>query len=164
VASSANIINAGILVRKNGEIKKLSEAQSASFDLGNGPEDFSLMPLGGVVLSFKSTGIADIEEYFSMAVPADASKEDTLKFEEGFPQLKLTAERSKILVEVTGEDGTIVMSMADMPDGYMPTATSAVEIVSRALNGWYKTGFQSPGSAYGAALLDSLPNVNITHL
>lgn len=145
VASSANIINAGLLVRKNGEIKKLDEASNAAFDLGDGPEDFSLMPLGGVVLSFKSTGIPDIEEYFKMAVPAE-----------------LNTERSKILVEVTDEDGTIVRSMADMPDGYMPTATSAVEIVTRALNGSFKIGFQSPGSAYGAALLTSLTDVEIT--
>jgi short subunit dehydrogenase-like uncharacterized protein len=162
VASSANIINAGILVRKNGEIKKLSKSQSALFDLGNGPEEFSLMPLGGVVLSFKSTEIADIEEYFKMALPVDPSERGTMKFKEGHPLSELTAERSKILVEVTGEDGTIVRSMADMPDGYMPTASSAVEIVSRALNGSYKTGFQSPGSAYGEALLASLPDVKIT--
>jgi short subunit dehydrogenase-like uncharacterized protein len=53
IASSANIIGAGILVRKGGEIKKLDESLSAAFDLGNGPEDFSLMPLGAVVLSYK---------------------------------------------------------------------------------------------------------------
>ena len=159
IASSANIINAGLLVRKNGEIKKLSEAQSAAFDLANGPEDFSLMPLGGVILSFKSTGISDIEEYFKMAVSA---QEGAMKFEEGDLKAEKTAERSKILVEITGEDGTIVRSMADMPDGYMPTATSAVEVVSRALNGSYKIGFQSPGSAYGAELLASLLDVKIT--
>jgi len=162
VASSANIIGAGILVRKNGEIKKLTEAPSAAFDLGNGPENFTLMPLGGVVLSFKSTGIPDIEEYFAMALPADTVGDGTLNFEEGLSTASLNTERSKILIEVTGEDGTVVRSMADMPDGYMPTATSAVEIVNHALNGSYKTGFQSPGSAYGAELLSSLQDVNIT--
>lgn len=52
--------------------------------------------------------------------------------------------------------------MVYMPDGYMPTASSAVEVVSRALNGSYKIEFQSPGSAYGAELLASLPDVKIT--
>jgi short subunit dehydrogenase-like uncharacterized protein len=152
IASSANIIGAGILVRKNGEIRKLDESSSAAFDLGNGPEDFSLMPLGAVVLSYKSTGIPNIEEYFKMAVPA----------EEGTSKATSSIERSKLLVEVTDEDGTIVRSMADMPDGYMPTAVSAVEIVSRALNGSYKIGFQSPASAYGVELITSLPNVIVT--
>lgn len=159
VASASNIINAGLLVRKNGEIKKITEAPSAAFDLGDGPEDFSLMPLGGVVLSFKSTGIPDIEEYFKMAA-ADAG--GTLNFEEGHPKNGQTAERSKILVEVTGEDGTVVRSMVDTPNGYMPTVTSAVEVVNHALKGSFKIGFQSPASAYGAELLSSLFDVKLT--
>lgn len=163
VASSSNIINAGLLVRKNGEIKKLTEAPSAAFDLGNGPEEFFLMPLGGIVVSFKSTGIPDIEEYFAMALPADAAQDGPIQFKEGHSTAP-NAERSKILVEVTGEDGTIVRSMADTQDGYMPTVTSSIEVVSRALNGIYKTGYQSPASAYGAELLTSLQDVIITDL
>jgi short subunit dehydrogenase-like uncharacterized protein len=162
IASSANIIGAGILVRKNGEIKKLSEAPSAAFDLGEGPEDFSLMPLGGIILSFKSTGIPDIEEYFKMALPSNSDETGTIEFKEGHPTATSNSERSKILVEVTGEDGTVVRSMADTPDGYMPTVTSAIEVVSRALNGSYKVGFQSPASAYGAELLTDLLDVKIT--
>ena len=160
VASASNIINAGLLVRKNGKIEKITEAPSAAFDLGDGPEDFSLMPLGGVVLSFKSTGIPDIEEYFKMAGTPDA--DGTLNFEEGHSTAGQVPERSKILIEVTGEDGTVVRSMVDTTDGYMPTVTSAVELVQRALNGSFETGFQSPGSAYGAELLTSLSDVNIT--
>lgn len=162
IASSSNIINAGILVRKNGEIKKLDQSPLATFDLGSGPEDFTLMPLGGVVLSFKSTGIPDIEEYFKMALVPDVAGDGKLKFEAGLPQAGHTAERSRIFVEVTAEDGTVAGSMLDTLDGYMPTVTSVVEVVSLALNGSYQTGFQSPGSAYGAELLTALQNVNIT--
>jgi len=162
VASASNIVNAGLLVRKNGEIKKITEAPSVAFDLGDGPEEFSLMPLGGVVLSFKSTGIPDIEEYFKMALPAESTNEGTMKFEEGHPKDGQNTERSKIFVEVTGEDGTVARSMVDTPDGYMPTVTSVVEVVNHALNGSFKTGFQSPASAYGAELLTSLFDVNIT--
>jgi short subunit dehydrogenase-like uncharacterized protein len=162
IASSANIIGAGILVRKNGEIKKLGESHSASFDLGEGPEEFSLMPLGGVVLSFKSTGIPDIEEYFKMADPAGSNEGSKIEFKEGHHAVGSNIERSKIIVEVTGEDGTVARSMVDTPDGYMPTVTSAIEVVNRALSGSYKVGFQSPASAYGAELIDSLIDVNIT--
>ncbi|GAA3923749.1 hypothetical protein GCM10022209_16220 [Chitinophaga oryziterrae] len=52
--------------------------------------------------------------------------------------------------------------MIDIPSGYMPTVTSSIEIVSRALNGSYKTGFQSPASAYGEELLDTLLDIRIT--
>jgi short subunit dehydrogenase-like uncharacterized protein len=162
VASSANIIGAGTLVRKNGEIIKLNEASPATFDLGEGSEDFTLMPLGAVILSFKSTGIPNIEEYFKLALSANYSEDGDVKFEEGHPTAKSNTKRSKILVEVTGEDGTVVRSIADTPDGYMPTVTSAIEVVSRALNGSYKVGFQSPASAYGSELLTSLMDVKIT--
>ena len=161
VASSSNIINAGLLVRKNGEIKKLNEAPSVAFDLGDGPEDFSLMPLGGVVLSFKSTGIPDIEEYFKIALLAEAVDGGDYQFKEGHPA-EPTTERSKILVEVTGADGTVVSSMADTSDGYMPTVTSVIEVADRALKGSFKSGYQSPASAYGAELLTSLQDVIIT--
>jgi len=159
IASSSNIINAGILVRKNGQLKKLEESHSTNFDLGSGPEEFTLMPLGAVVLSFKSTGIPDIEEYFKMALAADSSQ---LKFDASHPQAEPGAARSRILVEVTGQDGSSARSMVDTPDGYMPTVTSAVEVVHRVLSGSYKVGFQSPASAYGAELLDTLQDVNIT--
>ncbi|SEA63054.1 hypothetical protein [Pedobacter hartonius] len=59
---------------------------------------------------------------------ARAGEDGTIKFEEGHPKAELTTERSKIFVEVTGEDGTVVRSMADTADGYMPTVTSAVEV------------------------------------
>jgi hypothetical protein len=94
--------------------------------------------------------------------PANSSEDGDVKFEEGHPIAKSNTERSKILVEVTGEDGTVVRSIADTPDGYMPTVTSAIEVVSRALNGSYKVGFQSPASAYGSELLTSLMDVKIT--
>jgi short subunit dehydrogenase-like uncharacterized protein len=162
VASSANIIGAGTLVRKNGVLIKLNEALVSAFDLGEGPENFTLMPLGAVILSFKSTGIPNIEEYFKMALFVQSSVDGDMKFDEGHPTANLNTERSKILVEVTGQDGTVAQSMADMPDGYMPTVTSAIEVVSRALNGSYKVGFQSPASAYGSELLTSLIDVTIT--
>jgi len=163
VASSANIINAGLLVRKNGELRKIDEAPSAAFDLGNGAEDFSLMPLGGVVLSYKSTGIPDIEEYFKIATLPDAAADGAITFEAGHPTA-ITKGRSQIMIEVTDEDGTVAKSVADTPDGYMPTVTSAVEVASRALDGSFKTGFQSPASAYGAELINSLLDVVVTDL
>ena len=71
---------------------------------------------------------------------------------------------SKIIAEVTGADGNVVRTIAEMPGGYMPTVYSAIEIVSRALKGEYKAGFQSPASAYGEGLLNALTSVEITDL
>lgn len=162
IASSANIVNAGILVRKNGEIKKINEVVSASFDFGNGPEECFPTPLGGVILCHRSTGIPDIEEYFQMALPAASGETATVGKNTGPEEVASEPERSKIVAEVTGENGEIKRSMIDMPSGYMPTVTSSIAIVSRALKGDYKTGFQSPASAYGEELLDALTDVRIT--
>ncbi|WP_243749303.1 saccharopine dehydrogenase family protein [Mucilaginibacter agri] len=164
IASSGNIINAGILVRKNGSIEKLSKASAAAFDFGNGPEDCFPTPLGGVVLCYRSTGIPDIEEYFQMALPAndpDAKTVDTQNKEVNAGQAESL---SLIIAEITGADGMIVRSLAEMPSGYLPTVRSAVEIAYRVLNGDYKAGFQSPGSVYGEELLSSLPGVKIIDL
>lgn len=164
VASSANIISAGILIRKNGEIQKLNEATPATFDFGNGPEECFQTPLGGIVLSYKSTGIPNIEEYFQMALPAETSEAETLKLEQGQTTAHAEQDKSKIVAEVTDADGTVVRSMIEMPDGYMPTVTSSLEIVSRALRGLFKPGFQSPGSAYGEELLNDLIDIKLIDL
>lgn len=160
IASSANIINAGLLVRKNGIIEKLSEVAPAIFDFGNGDEECFSTPLGGVVLCFKSTGIPNIEEYFQMALPA-ATDAETLKNGGSKTSGNLSEDLSKIVVEVTGADGIIAKSMATMPAGYMPSVNSVIEIVSRSLNGIFKVGFQSPGSAYGEELLETLSDIEI---
>jgi short subunit dehydrogenase-like uncharacterized protein len=162
IASSANIVNAGILVRKAGEIKKLNEAVPANFNFGSGPEECFPTPLGGVILCYKSTGIPDIEEYFQMALPAASGEAATVGVSKSYDHDESAAERSKIIAEVTGENGEVVCSMIDIPSGYMPTVTSSIAIVNKALNGSFKTGFQSPASAYGEELLDFLSDIHIT--
>ena len=164
VASSANILNAGILVRKNGEIKKLTELPPANFDFGNGPEECFPTPLGGVVLCYKSSGIPDIEEYFQMALPVGLSESETLKTEKEQKDVPDAGERSMIVVEVTGADGSHARSLITVPAGYMPTVNASVEIVSRSLRGSYKTGFQSPASAYGQDLIAAIPGATLTDL
>jgi short subunit dehydrogenase-like uncharacterized protein len=158
VASASNITNAGILMRKNGILEKFPGAKPAAFDFGSGLEDAFPLPLGGVVISYKSTGIPDIEEYFLMAQAASTSDTETKNEGHG------SEGKSKIIVEVTGADGNVVRSMAETPGGYMPTVLSAIEIVYRVLSDDYKAGFQSPASAYGEELLDALTSVRIVDL
>lgn len=155
IASSANIINAGILIRKNGLIQRLSQVPAAAFDFGDGPEECLPTPLGGVVLCYRSTGIANIEEYFQMALPASKGQPDTINVNSQMG-IDFNVLQSKIVAEVMGTNGSIVRSMAIMPAGYMPTVKSSVEIVSRVVNGFYTVGFQSPASVYGTALLKAL--------
>jgi short subunit dehydrogenase-like uncharacterized protein len=162
IASSANIVNAGLLVRTDGQLVKLTESDPAAFDFGNGLEDCMLTSLGGTVLSYKSTGVKNIEEYFQMALPKDLPDSESLKIEDAQLHKSQYQEKSIIVTEVTGADGMIVLSKIEMEAGYAPTVFSSVEIAARTLDGSIKPGFQSPGSAYGEGLLDALPNVLIT--
>jgi short subunit dehydrogenase-like uncharacterized protein len=164
IASSANIINAGILVRKNGKIEKLAEVPATVFDFGNGPENCFPTPLGGVVLCYRSTGIPDIEEYFQMALPTNTTDPKTGKFQNGEMSADIAESPSMIVAEITGANGETVRSMVEMPPGYMPTVTSAIEVVFRVLKGGYKAGFQSPGSVYGEELLSSLTGLKVIDL
>lgn len=162
IASSANIISAGILVRRNGLIQKLTEAEPSDFDFGTGPQQCFPTPLGAVILCFKSTGIPNIEEFFQMVLPAEeGSRHATVQREETGAELR--QDPSKILAEVTGADGSVVRSIAIMPAGYIPTVTASIEVASRILNGVYKAGFQSPASVFGEELLEVL-EVNIIDL
>lgn len=163
IASSANIINAGLLVRKNGALVKLSKSEPAEFDFGNGMVECLPTPLGGSVLSYKSTGIENIEEFFQMALPAATPEDESLQIgnEKHSGEIQ---DKSSILAEVTDADGTVVRSKIEMEPGYAPTVFSAVEIASRTLEGIFMKGFHSPGSAYGEDLLEVLPNVTVTDL
>ena len=122
------------------------------FDFGDGPQDSLLTPLGGVVLCWKSTGIPNIEEYFHMQ-PLAANAAD----EPG-------ADRNKILAEVTDADGIVVRSLVDSPPGYLLTVESAIVVAQQVLQGSFKTGFQSPASAYGEELIGLLPDTRIIDL
>jgi len=161
VASSANILKAGILVRQKGELIQLPSAPAQPFDFGDGPEDCLPTPLGGVVLSWKSTGIPNIEEYFQMALPAADSATISAATE---ANPAASSARSKLLAEVTDADGTVVRSILDTPPGYEMTIISAVAVAQRVLRGDHKPGYQSPASAYGEAMLAELPDVHLLDL
>ncbi|GGH26893.1 membrane protein [Dyadobacter endophyticus] len=156
IASSANIINAGVLVRKNGSIQRLDHSTPANFDFGEGPMECLPTPLGGVVLCYRSTGIPDIEEYFQMKLPVADGEQAQKPIQDGQEQADLWEAPSKILVEITGADGDKVKSLAIMQAGYMPTVKAAIQVASRVLHGSFKTGFQSPASVYGEELLQDL--------
>lgn len=107
------------------------------------------------MLCYRSTGIANIEEYFQMALPASTVQPEPIDSHSQM-DTEYNVLQSKIIAEVMGADGSVVRSVAIMPAGYMPTVKSSVEIVSRVVNGFYKVGFQSPASVYGTALLKTL--------
>jgi len=61
--------------------------------------------------------------------------------------------------EVTNSNGERLTATLTCPDGYTLTSRSSLLIAQKILNGNFRTGFQTPGSAYGADLVLEIPGV-----
>ncbi|WGQ10770.1 saccharopine dehydrogenase NADP-binding domain-containing protein [Pedobacter gandavensis] len=162
VLSSKNIADLGSLIRKDSVLIQGDNQDSKVFAFGT--EDVECMPtaLGGVILSYKSTGIPNIEEYFSLKLPATQLTDlNRAHLPDGPTEAERAAGRNGISAEVTGKDAKVVKAYIDAPSGYNLTPLSVVAVVNRILNDDYKTGYQSPGSAYGESIIGDIPD---THL
>ena len=162
--SGGEILGLGVLVRAGGQIVLAPELKQAQFDFGDGPEICVPIPMGDLISAWRSTGIPNIEEYFQMGLTAPAATIDPMTLPDGPTEEERSAGRSKVIVEVTGSDGTVVRSLIDTPSGYSFTQLSAVEVARRVLNGEYKPGFQTPASVYGAALATCIGDTSILDL
>lgn len=165
VKSSKNIIDLGMLFREASEIKSWNNPQPKLFDFGDGEEECLPTPLGGIILSYKSTGIPNIKEYFQLKLPAAGIAPidmDTLP--DGPTAQERAAGRTKLSAEVTGADGSVVRSIVDAPSGYTLTPLSVVAVAHRILNGDFKPGYQSPASAFGESIINDIPDTSIIDL
>jgi short subunit dehydrogenase-like uncharacterized protein len=162
VISSKNIADLGILVRKNNEIITNPNAKPKVFRFADYEETCLPTPLGGIILSYRSTKIPDIEEYFSLKLPAaelpDLAPEH---LPDGPSAEERAAGRNGLSAEVVGENGEIFRAAVDTPSGYTLTPLSVIAVANRILHNGFKPGYQSPASAYGVSILNDIPD---THL
>jgi short subunit dehydrogenase-like uncharacterized protein len=159
VLSSKNIADLGILIRRNGEIIGNPDPQSKMFSFGQEEVECMPTPLGGIILSYKSTGIPNIEEFFSLKLPANELSDLTAEnLPDGPTREERGAGRNGISAELTGKDGKVVKAYVDAPSGYDLTPISVVAVAHRILNGDFKVGYQSPGSAYGEDIINDIPD------
>lgn len=159
VLSSKNIADLGILIRRNGEIINNPYPQSKLFRFGQEEVECLPTPLGGIILSYKSTGIPNIEEFFSLKLPATELPDLTAEsLPDGPTKEERAAGRNGISAELTGKDGKVVKAYVDAPSGYDLTPLSVIAVAHRILNGDFKVGYQSPGSAYGEDIINDIPD------
>ncbi|CAM3425350.1 saccharopine dehydrogenase family protein [Sphingobacterium prati] len=159
VLSSKNIADLGILVRRNHEIIGHPDPQPKLFSFGKDEVECMPTPLGGIILSYKSTGIPNIEEFFSLNLPANELPDLTAEnLPDGPTAEERAAGRNGISAELTAKDGKVVKAYVDAPSGYDLTPLSVVAVAHRILNGDFKVGYQSPGSAYGEDIINDIPD------
>ncbi len=165
VISSKNIADLGILVRKNGEIIASPNSIPKVFRFADYEEECLPTPLGGIILSYKSTGIPNIEEYFSLKLPAVGLPNLALgDLPDGPTAEERAAGRNAISAEVIGENGEIFRAAVDAPSGYTLTPLSVIAIANRILNNDFKIGYQSPASAYGVSIINEIPNTHLVDI
>lgn len=159
VLSSKNIADLGILIRRNGEIVSNPDPQSKLFSFGQEEVECLPTPLGGIILSYKSTEIPNIEEFFSLKLPANELPDLTAEnLPDGPTMEERAAGRNGISAEITGKNGKVVKAYVDAPSGYDLTPLSVVAVAHRILHGDFKVGYQSPGSAYGEGIINDIPD------
>jgi len=159
ILSSKNIADLGILIRRNGKIIDHPDPKSKLFSFGKEEVECMPTPLGGIILSYKSTGIPNIEEFFSLKLPANEFPDLIAEnLPDGPTREERATGRNGISAELTSKDGKIVKAYVDAPSGYDLTPLSVVAVAHRILNGDFKVGYQSPGSAYGEDIINDIPD------
>jgi short subunit dehydrogenase-like uncharacterized protein len=168
-------------VRKNGKITPVPVGHKGMrVDFGQGQRLFVMsLPWGDVFTAYLTTGIPDIESY--TAVPA--ALYGFLKFQFLFNWLLRTsfvrrlvkkkidkspaglgdAKREKatsfVWGQVSDNAGNVKTARLSGPDAYTLTAYSTLLITRKALNGDFKTGYQTPAGAYGEDLVMEIHGV-----
>lgn len=162
VLSSQNIADLGVLIRKDGEIVPSEKPQPKTFLFGEDAVECLPTPLGGIILSYKSTAVPNIEEFFSLKLPATELTDLTPEnLPDGPTSEERAAGRNAISAELTDKNGKTVKAYVDAPSGYDLTPLSVVAVAHRILRNDFKIGYQSPGSAYGESIINDIPD---THL
>lgn len=165
VLSSQNIIDLGTLIRRDGEIISVDNPPVKSFTFGEELIECMPTPLGGIILSYKSIGIPNIEEYFSLKLPAtELTQESSKDLPDGPTKQERAAGRNGISAEITGKDGKIVKAWVDAPSGYDLTPLSVVAVAQRILKNDFKIGYQSPGSSYGEDIINDIPDTHLINI
>lgn len=160
----------GTSVRRDGRIVTLGHSNSTKLDFGSGPESAVGLGWADVSAAFHSTGIPNIDVYFSSSKPLEkmASRHRRMGwlYKTEFMQRRLMRraargsagpskrqrqkERVTIWAKAESNQGRTAAAILETPDAYSVTVETSLEIARRVLNGDFKPGFQTPAKLYGA--------------
>jgi len=168
-----NLGNGGA-ARQNGKIKQVPAAwKTRTIDFGVKTRTAASIPWGDVSTAYFTTGIENIVVYTSMKRSAirwlkvsnwiapvlrlspvrSFVKKLISKNVTGPNQTAREEGKSYIWGEVKNEKGYTVTARQSTPEGYRLTALSSLHITQKVGSGNFKTGYQTPASAYGEDLI-----------
>jgi len=171
-------VGQGGAIRKDAKITRVPSGwKTREIDFGEVTKNAVTIPWGDVATAYYSTGIPNIEVY-TVVPPSNlkmlkasrylgwllATKpfQDYLQKQipPGGPSDEERA-RSKMLLwgEASDANGNRVESRMTTPEGYTLTALTALNIIQKILDGYFKLGFQTPAKTYGADLILEIEGV-----
>jgi short subunit dehydrogenase-like uncharacterized protein len=142
------------------------------------------IPWGDIATAYHTTGIPNIETYtgispriykllkaqalFNWLLRSNALrnfiKGRINKRPDGPTPEKRKASKSLVWGEVVNSKGQTAQARLTCLDGYTLTAHSSLIITKKVLNGDFKTGYQTPASAFGAELILEVPGAKREHV
>ncbi len=173
-------LHRGSMVRENGRLKGIRVGSvSRLVDFGRGEKRSVAIPWGDVSTAYHSTGIGNIAVFVPVpwaarigmrmsgfmgpllgSGPVQRFLKKKVDAMPAGPTAEQRAKGASILwAEARNDAGEIAVARLRTPEGYELTARTAWAIAKRVAGGDFKTGFQTPSSAYGPDLVLSVEGV-----
>jgi short subunit dehydrogenase-like uncharacterized protein len=165
------LIPYGDSVRRDGRLVPAPRRErNRMIDFGHGPIEATSLTWGDIAMAHYSTGVPNIEDYSVMPMDmrwmmrairyarpifsrAIVRKILRRAVRSGSTAEQRAASMTHVWGEATDGDGALAVSRMHGPDaGVGWTTICALDVLERVLAGEYKTGFQTPGSAFGPEL------------
>ncbi len=164
-------LSLGSVVRRGGRLTPIRLGSlRRDVDLGRGPKAAVAIPWGDVSTAYHSTGIPDIAVYMPLGrrgslafralgrmgwlVSRPAVQRALLRRVRAGEPGPSSRQRDQAFSLLWGEardgHGGVVTARMRTPNGYTLTATTAVDIATRVLDGAAEPGFRTPSSVFGA--------------
>ncbi len=155
--SAQEIMKLGTLIRKDGKIIPISEAQPAKFDFGTGAVSCLPLSFGDLITAWHSTDIPMFVDATGAAFPEG----DVLELPDGPGEDEKASNPAKVLAEVAVSDGFKSYDVMEILNGYSYTPLSAVEAVRQVLDGKFKPGFQTLVTVFGPDFSFTIPHTRL---
>lgn len=161
----------GVWVRRGGQLRTVTPGSlRRAFDYGDGPCPSVAVSWGDVATAFFSTGIPNIEVFFAETLPlrgavaahrnwawllSGAAWQRLLQFNTRWlPEGPSAQQRRQSTVTIVAEavtaDGRHARARLRTPEVYTFTASSAIQVIERIIEGDVQPGFQTPSRVWGA--------------
>ena len=175
----------GSAIRKDGKLVKIpAGTRTRRIDFGRGPRLAMIIPWGDLATAWHSTKIPNIEVYFAVTrgvhvgarvvglvpwlfgnAPVQKLIKRAIDRRPAGPDASARAAGFSILTaEVENAAGARAVSRLETPQGYTLTAQAMVALATRMARGEAPIGYQTPGTAFGADFVLTLPGTRRTDL